>query len=196
MRKNMFKVMALSLAMAALSSTAAFAAGWGKIGSEWYYYQEDGTVARNTWVSTLVSDDGSGEISYQVGDKDFAKEEGKSVAVSYWVQGDGVMATAGWIYDGESWYRVDAKGNVLKNQLYEENNDLYWLGEDGKMLTNGWHQNEQGKWNYFEENGKAAKNGWRTIGDSEYYFLKSGTMATDVNIPGGGHVGADGRRDR
>ncbi len=26
----------------------------------------------------------------------------------------------------------------------------------------------------------------------EYYFLKTGTMATDVNIPGSGHVGADG----
>mgnify|MGYP000812332330 CR=1 FL=1 len=32
MRKNMFKVMALSLAMATLSTTAAFAAGWGKVG--------------------------------------------------------------------------------------------------------------------------------------------------------------------
>ena len=55
MKKNMFKVMALSLAMATLSTTAAFAAGWGKVGSEWYYYQEDGTVARNTWINTLVS---------------------------------------------------------------------------------------------------------------------------------------------
>ena len=35
MKKNMFKVMALSLAMATLSTTAAFAAGWGKVGSEW-----------------------------------------------------------------------------------------------------------------------------------------------------------------
>lgn len=77
MRKNMFKVMALSLAMAALSTTAAFAAGWGKVGSEWYYYQEDGNVARNTWINTLVSNDESGELSYQVGSKDFVTEEGK-----------------------------------------------------------------------------------------------------------------------
>ena len=74
MRKNMFKVMALSLAMATLSTTAAFAAGWGKVGSEWYYYQEDGSVARNTWVNTLVSNDESGELTYQVGNKDFATE--------------------------------------------------------------------------------------------------------------------------
>ena len=69
MKKNMFKVMALSLAMATLSTTAAFAAGWGKVGSEWYYYQEDGTVARNTWINTLVSNDESGELTYQVGNK-------------------------------------------------------------------------------------------------------------------------------
>ena len=78
MKKNMFKVMALSLAMATLSTTAAFAAGWGKVGSEWYYYQEDGTVARNTWINTLVSNDESGELTYQVGNKDFATEEGKT----------------------------------------------------------------------------------------------------------------------
>lgn len=92
MKKNMFKVMALSLAMATLSTTAAFAAGWGKVGSEWYYYQEDGTVARNTWINTLVSNDESGELTYQVGNKDFATEEGKTIAASYWVQGNGTMA--------------------------------------------------------------------------------------------------------
>ena len=68
MKKNMFKVMALSLAMATLSTTAAFAAGWGKVGSEWYYYQEDGTVARNTWINTLVSNDESGELTQCYGE--------------------------------------------------------------------------------------------------------------------------------
>ena len=196
MRKNMFKVMALSLAMATLSTTAAFAAGWGKVGSEWYYYQEDGSVARNTWVNTLVSNDESGELSYQVGNKDFVTEEGKSITASYWVQGNGVMAASAWVADGDAWYRVDAKGLIMKDQVYNENKDMYYLGKDGRMVTNSWYQNEEGKWYYFAENGKAVKNGWKTIDDAEYYFLKSGTMATDVNIPGGGHVGADGKRDR
>ena len=81
-------------------------------------------------------------------------------------------------------------------KVYNENKDMYYLGKDGRMVTNSWYQNEEGKWYYFAENGKAVKNGWKTIDDAEYYFLKSGTMATDVNIPGGGHVGADGKRDR
>ncbi len=196
MRKNMFKVMALSLAMAALSSTAAFAAGWGKVGSQWYYYQEDGTVARNTWISTLTSNDGSGELSYQIGSKDFVTEEGKIIAASYWVQGNGVMATDTWVYDAGAWYRMDATGQAIKDKVYTEDKNTYYLGSDGKMETNYWYQTEDGKWYYFAEDGKAVKNSWKTIDDAEYYFLKSGTMATSVNIPGGGHVGADGKRDR
>ena len=143
MKKNMFKVMALSLAMATLSTTAAFAAGWGKVGSEWYYYQEDGTVARNTWINTLVSNDESGELTYQVGNKDFATEEGKTIAASYWVQGNGTMAASCWVADGDVWYRVDAKGLILKDQVYNENKDMYYLGKDGRMATNSWYQNEE-----------------------------------------------------
>ena len=157
MKKNMFKIMALSLAMATLSTTAAFAAGWGKVGSEWYYYQEDGTVARNTWINTLVSNDESGELTYQVGNKDFATEEGKTIAASYWVQGNGTMAASCWVADGDAWYRVDAKGLILKDQVYNENKDMYYLGKDGRMVTNSWYQNEEGKWYYFGENGKAVK---------------------------------------
>lgn len=153
-------------------------------------------MARNTWINTLVSNDESGELTYQVGNKDFATEEGKTIAASYWVQGNGTMAASCWVADGDVWYRVDAKGLILKDQVYNENKDMYYLGKDGRMATNSWYQNEEGKWYYFGENGKAVKNGWKTIDDAEYYFLKSGTMATDVNIPGGGHVGADGKRDR
>ncbi len=62
MRKNMFKVMALEPGYGYVIYHRSFAAGWGKVGSEWYYYQEDGSVARNTWVNTLVSNDESGEL--------------------------------------------------------------------------------------------------------------------------------------
>lgn len=196
MRKNMFKVLALSLAMATISSTAAFAAGWGKVGSDWYYYQEDGNVARNTWINTLVSSDGSGEVTYQVGHKDFVTEEGKTIAASYWVQGNGLMATSCWVNDDGTWYRLDAQGRIMKDQIYTEGKTMYRLDADGKMVTNAWYQNEEGKWYYFGADGKAYKNGWKTIDDAEYYFLKTGTMAADVNIPGGGHVGVDGKRDR
>lgn len=74
-------------------------------------YQEDGSVARNTWVNTLVSNDESGELSYQVGNKDFVTEEGKSIAASYWVQGNGVMAASAWVADGDAWYRVEQRAS-------------------------------------------------------------------------------------
>lgn len=84
----------------------------------------------------------------------------------------------------------------MKDQVYNENKDMYYLGKDGRMVTNPGIRMREGKWLLLCPRGKAVKNGWKTIDDAEYYFLKSGTMATDVNIPGGGHVGADGKRDR
>ena len=62
---------------------------------------------------------------------------------------------------------MDAKGLILKDQVYNENKDMYYLGKDGRMVTNSWYQNEEGKWYYFAENGKAVKNGWKTIDDAE-----------------------------
>ena len=87
--------------MATLSTTAAFAANFGaRLAVSGYYYLGDGTVARNTWINTLVSNDESGELTYQVGSKDFATEEGKTIAASYWVQGNGTMAADCWVADG------------------------------------------------------------------------------------------------
>ena len=51
-------------------------------------------LQENTWINTLVSNDESGELSYQVGSKDFVTEEGKSIAASYWVQGNGLWQPA------------------------------------------------------------------------------------------------------
>ena len=177
MRKKTLRTLALGLMFATLFSTAAFAKGWEKVGSDWFYFVDDNTVGKNAWVVTLA-------------------EDGVTVTSSYWVKEDGTMAKDSWVYDGEAWYRVDGQGAPLKNQFYRDSSDFYWLGADGRMLANGWHQSDDGRWYYFQENGKAFKNGWKTIDGDEYYFLKTGTMAMDVNIPGGGHVGADGRRDR
>ena len=61
------------------------------------------------------------------------------------------------------------------------------------MVVSDWHQDEDGKWYYLAEDGKAVKNGWKLIGEDYYYFLKSGVMAVDALVPGGERVGADGK---
>ncbi len=174
MKKNIFRVMALTAVFASLSTTAAFAAHWGTVGKDWFYYLDDGTVEKNMWVNTTAEDG--------------------TVTASYWVKSNGKMAVNEWLYDGESWYYVDGSGLTMKDQLLKLNSDLYWLDPDGKMVSNDWRQTEDGKWYFFQENGVALKNGWKVIDGEEYYFLKSGVLAVDALVPGGYRVDASGRK--
>ncbi|MCI6887975.1 MAG: hypothetical protein MR868_12155 [Lachnospiraceae bacterium] len=167
MKRRFLAVTAVAAALSILSSTAAFAQGWSKVGSDWYYYEEDGSVAKNCWITS---------------------ESG-----TYWVNVDGRMASNQWVCADDSWYYVDGSGLCLTNQLLTLNNDIYWLGEDGKMAASEWVTTEEGKTYYFQENGLAIKNGWKMIDGYYYYFLKSGVMAVDALVPGGYRVGADGR---
>ena len=169
MKKSWMKVAVLTLAMSAMSVTASFAGEWGKVGQRYFYYQEDGTVAKNQWIESA---DGTGK---------------------YWVGVDGVMAAGQWGNTDDAWYYVGEDGLCLTNQMLKQNSDLYWLKEDGKMAVNEWVQNEEGKWYYMQANGRAIKNGWKLIDGDYYYFLKNGVMAVDALVPGGYRVGADGK---
>ncbi len=169
MKKRWITTMAAALALSTLFSTAAFAEGWSKTGTKWFYWLPDGTVARNTWIT---------------------EESG----LSYWLNDNGEMATAQWVFNDPGWYYVNGSGEMLKSQLLDLNGRHYWLGDDGRMLTEEWKQTEDGKWYYFLADGSAVKNKWYTIDGEEYYFLKSGVMAADALVPGGGRVDASGRR--
>ena len=167
MRKRFLTVAAAAAALSILSSTAAFAQGWGQIGSDWFYYEEDGSVAKNTWIT--------------------------SEGGTYWVNNDGKMAANQWVWAGDAWYYVDSDGLYLTSQLLKQDSNLYWLGADGRMAASAWVTTEDGRTYYFQEDGSAVKNGWKMIDGYYYYFLKSGSMATDALVPGGYRVGADGR---
>ena len=61
------------------------------------------------------------------------------------------MATSCWVADGDAWYRVDGKGPHHEGSGLHQNKDIYYLGKDGKMVTNDWYQNKEGKWYYHGE---------------------------------------------
>ncbi len=169
MKKRWITTIAAALVLSTLFSTAAFAAGWAKTGNQWFYWLEDGTVAKNTWITA----------------------EG---APSYWVKDNGVMATSQWVFDNDAWYYVNGAGEKQVNQMLDLNGKHYWLGEDGRMAAEEWIQTEDGKWYYFLSDGTAVTGKWYTVDGEEYYFLKSGAMAADALVPGGGRVDASGRR--
>ena len=143
MKQRFWAITALALALSMFFATAAFAQGWGKTGTSWFYYPEDGTVARNTWIET----------------------EGGP----YWVNGDGAMATSQWVNDGSAWYYVGSDGRKLTSQIMKLNGETFWLGEwkcteDGKWyylqsngyaMRNGWKM-VNGEYYYFLKSGIMA----------------------------------------
>lgn len=172
MKRRSIMIAATALAISTLFSTAAFAQGWEKTDGKWFYWQEDGTVAKSQWIT----------------------DEEIEGAPSYYVKDNGEMATSQWVYSDESWYYVDASGIMLTNQLLKLDSSLYWVGEDGKMVAEDWVQDEDGKWYYMQADGSAVKGKWYTIGEDEYYFLPSGAMAADALAPGGYRVDASGKK--
>ena len=105
-----------------LTGTGKMATGWVWDGSGWYYLNSSGVMQTGwTW-------DGSNW---------------------YYLSGSGKMTT-GWILDGGSWYflatgqnqefldgSTASAGVMLKNRLIQWKGQLYWLGSDGKMTSNG-----------------------------------------------------------
>ena len=115
--------------------------GWKKENNVWYYYNEDGTLARNKWAGNywlgsdgkMVTNAWVDNNRYYVGnsgawEKDKKKEDpiptGKHT---------------GWVKSGNTWYYFNAQGQMVKNSWAGN----YWLGSDGKMATNSWVDNNR-----------------------------------------------------
>ncbi len=167
MKHKGLKVLGIASALAIALTMPSFAAHWGQIGYDWFYYLDDGNVAKSQWVT--------------------------SEGGTFYVNADGKMAKNQWVNADGKWYFVDASGLMLKNTAYEDGTKKYWLGEDGVMLSNQWYQLENGVWHYYSESGVALSNGWYLIDGYYYYFMKSSSMAVDALISTGNRVGPDGR---
>lgn len=115
-----------------------------------------------------------------------------------------MAAQTGWVLDGNEWYHYDSDGDMEYDVWRTYNNDgnKYYLGEDGAMLRNEvvedtdatYYVNSQGarvsnewrlldlededeeRWMFFSDNGKAYKDGWKTINGQRYHFDDDGCM--------------------
>ena len=132
------------------------------------------------------------------------------------VVGTEAHAAQGWVQSGSSWYFYNNQGNVVRN-AWQGN---YWLGADGKMVTDAWVDNgryyvgsngawvkgaqkptevkKQGwvqngsVWNYYYQ-GNIVRNAW--VGN--YWLGSDGSMATNTWVDGGRYyVGANGVWDK
>ena len=169
--------------------------GWVKSGSSWYYFNQgimvrnawqgnywlgsDGKMATNSWVDNdryYVGSDGSW-------DKDAKKQEEKKI---------------GWVKANNVWYYYDDEGTPVRNKWAGN----YWLGSDGKMVTNAWVDGDR---YYVGSNGAWDKDkkkedpvptgdhvGWVKSGTTWYYFNAQGKLVRNA-WAGNYWLGADGK---
>ena len=115
----------------------------------------------------------------------------------------------GWTQTGDVWYYFNAKGQQVKNAWIGS----YWLGSDGKMVTDSWvdggkyYVGSQGwwikdavkktgwtqtgnVWYLYDNQGNLVKNAW----SGNYWLGSDGKMVTDSWVDGGKYyVGSDGK---
>ena len=190
MKKNRLKlglgiltVLSTPIAVNTVASSDALAAqGWVKSGNTWYFYNQNGTLAKNAWAG-----------NYWLG------ADGKMVTNAwvdnnrYYVGNDGAWIKnygnkSGWQKEGSTWYYY--KNGTLVRNAWEGN---YWLGSDGRMATNSWVDSNR----YYVGNDGAwikdygNKSGWQKEGSTWYYY-KNGSAVRNTWI-GNYWLGADGK---
>ena len=195
-------VLATPIAVNAVSSSDALAAqGWVKTGNTWYFYNQNGTLARNAWAGNywLGADGRMATNAWVDGGRYYVGSNG------LWVKGAQKPAAAksevkkqGWVQNGSAW-NYYYQGNIVRNAWIGS----YWLGADGRMATNTWvdggryYVGANGVWDKTvkkQETPKpeVKKNGWVKEGNTWYYF-ENGTLARNKWISSTYWVGADGK---
>lgn len=123
-----------------------YAAGRVKIGSDNYFFDDDGELYTDTWISL-----------------------GENADVWYHSDENGVL-NGGWTtIDGDTYY-FDPEYNYMYTGLNNIDDTYCYFDDDGIYEPNpsGWRTGKYGITYYFE-NGEPAQ-GWRTIGGKTYYF--------------------------
>ena len=173
--------------------------GWKKEGTAWYYYHQ-GQIVKNAWIGSYwLGSDGKMATSawvdngrYYVGpngvwDKNAKKPEEPKPAEK----------KQGWKKEDNAWYYYD-NGEVARNKWI---GDTYWVGKDGKMVTDNWVDNDRF---YVDKSGKKDPSikkkviindelGWqKRNGGNWYYYEKDGSLARNKWV-GDYWLGADGK---
>ena len=199
MRKNKWKlglgvltVLATPIAVNTVAGTEAHAAqGWVQSGSSWYFYNNQGNVVRNAWQGNywLGADGRMATNAWVDGGRYYVGSNG------LWVKGAQKPAEVkkqGWVQNGSAW-NYYYQGNIVRNAWIGS----YWLGADGRMVTNSWVDNGRyyvganGVWDKTVKKPEVKKNSWVKEGSTWYYY-ENGALARNKWISSTYWVGADG----
>ena len=190
-------VLATPIAVNAMASSDALAAqGWVKTGNTWYFYNQNGTLARNAWAGNYwLGADGRMVTNAWV-DNGRYYVDGNGA----WVKGAHRQAEVkkqGWVQNGSAW-NYYYQGNIVRNSWVGS----YWLGNDGRMATSSWvdggryYVGSNGAWVRDAKKPEAAKpvekkQGWVKEGNA-WYFYYQGQITRNAWV-GSYWLGADGK---
>ena len=148
--------------------TEGIASSWQKLGSNWYYYDEDGL--RTVGLKKING------LTYYF-DNNGIMQTGWAMIEGHWnyFASSGAMKT-GWIKDKDTWYYLDKDGIMLTG-LQEIDGTRYYLNASGAMQI-GWKWFDN-HYSYFTSSG-AMKTGWLKDKDLWYYLDKDGIMLTGL----------------
>ena len=206
---GMLTVLATPIAVNTVASSDALAAqGWVKTGNAWYFYNQNGTLARNAWAGNYwLGADGKMVTNAWVDNGRYYVD-----ANGAWVKGaqkptapkPAVAQKQGWVQSGGAWYYY-YQGNVVRNAWVGS----YWVGADGKMATSSWvdggryYVGANGVWDKNAKKPEAVKpvtpkpaevkkQGW-VKEESTWYYYENGVLARNKWISSTYWVGADGK---
>ena len=185
-------VLATPIAVNTVASSDVLAAqGWVKTGNAWYFYNQNGTLARNAWAGNYwLGADGRMVTNAWVDNGRYYVDVNGA-----WVKGAQKPAVAqkqGWVQNGSAW-NYYYQGNIIRNAWIGS----YWLGADGKMATSSWVDNNRyyvdgnGAWVKDAKRPEVKKNGWIKEGNTWYYY-KNGALARNKWV-GNYWLGTDGK---
>jgi len=199
---SLLTVLATPIAVnAVVSNDAQAAQGWVKTGNAWYFYNQKGALVRNSWAGSYwLGADGKMATNAWV-------DNGRYYvgANGAWVKGSQNQATAtqnqvtskatkqGWVQSGNAWYYYN-NGSLVVNKWVGN----YWLGADGRMVTNAWVDNGRyyvganGAWVKDAKRPEEKKQGWVKEANTWYYYNTDGTLARN-KWARNYWLGADGR---
>ena len=170
--------------------------GWVKSGSDWYYFDQNGTLVRNKWAGNywLGTDGKMATSSWVDGGRYYVGSNG------LWVQGAKKQEEKkqGWVKSGSDWYYYE-NGTIVRNK-WQGN---YWLGSEGKMAVSSWvdggryYVGANGLWDKNAKKQEIAKStenkkGWVKSGSDWYYYNEDGSLARN-KWAGNYWLGSDGR---
>ena len=115
--------------------------GWKKENNVWYYYNEDGSLARNKWAGNywLGADGKMITNAWVDNDRYYVGSNGAWIQDKKKEDSSLTGKHTGWVKSGSTWYYFDAQGQMIKNAWAGN----YWLEADGRMATNKWVDNNR-----------------------------------------------------